>query len=119
MDDVINLITSIYTFDSSGNQIPVRTERQVFCKVLSIGRTEFYQAAQNDLHPDYVFVLSHFKDYNGEKEITYTDWTGVKKRFDVIRTYRNAATDELEITVEERIGDGNGEYSSSDGEDSE
>lgn len=107
MDDVIRLITSTYTYDDYGNEIPVRVERQVFCRVLSVGRSEFYQAAQNNMHPEYNFILTHFKDYQGEKELLYTDWTGAEKRYDIIRTYINAETGELELVAQEKIGDVN------------
>lgn len=105
MDDVIKLVTISYTVDSVGNQIEQKTERTVMCKVLSAGRSEFYQAAQAELHPDYIFRLSNFADYQGEKELVYTDWTNTAKTFDVIRTYRPEGSDTLEITAQERIAD--------------
>lgn len=103
MDDVIKLIRSTYTFDADGNQVEQTSERQVFCKVSSVSRTEFYQAAQNNLQPSYVFEISHYRDYHGEKELRYTDWTGAEKRFTIIRTYR--VGDRLELTAEERVDD--------------
>lgn len=103
MDDVIKLIsTGTPTYDEYGNEIANETKRQVFCSVYSVGRTEYYQAAQNNLQPQYVFVISHFKDYMGEKELLYTDWTGKEKRYAVIRTYRN--NDSIELTAEQRVG---------------
>lgn len=103
MDDVIKLLTSTYTFDEYGNQIETFTERQVFCQVNSVGRTEYYQAAQNNLHPSYVFSISHFKDYLGERECLYTDWTGEEKRYVITRTYRTG--DRIDLTAEERVKD--------------
>lgn len=102
MDDVIKLLSSTFTFDEYGNSVETTTERTVFCRVESVGRTEFYQAAQNDMHPDYVFTISHYKDYMGEKELLYTDWTGEEKRYVITRTYRWG--DSIELTAEERIG---------------
>lgn len=103
MDDVIKLIgTGTPAYDQYGNEIPTQIERQVFCSVYSVGRTEFYQAAQSNLQPEYVFVISHYKDYEGEKEILYKDWTGTEKLYTVIRTYRNG--DSIELTAVERIG---------------
>ena len=103
MDDVIKLLSSTYTTDEYGNQIESVTERQVFCDVRSVGRTEFYQAAQADMHPQYIFSISHYKDYLGEKELLYTDWTGKEKRYTITRTYRT--DDRIDLTAEERIGD--------------
>ena len=108
MDDVIKLVASTgYTSDAAGNRIPIETVRQVFCQVRSIGRNEFYQAAQNNLHPEFVFVLSHYKDYEGETLIRFAPWGSTEeKTYSVIRTYRLGDSDELEIVVEERIGNG-------------
>ena len=103
MDDVIKLLSSTYTTDEYGNQIENVTERRVFCDVRSVGRTEFYQAAQNDMHPSYVFSISHYMDYMGEKECLYIDWTGTEKKYTITRTYRTG--DRIELTAEERIGD--------------
>lgn len=106
IDDVIKLISAkSYDIDSEGNQTQIETTRRIFCRVRSIGRSEYYQAAQTDLHPEYTFVLSNYKDYRGEKEVIYTDWTGSEKRFDIIRVYRVPDTDELELTAQERISD--------------
>ena len=106
MDDVIKLVKTTYTTDKYGNQIPVTSERQVFCQVKTVGRSEFYSAAQADLHPEYVFVISHFKDYHGEKFIRYRDWMDVERVFYVTRTYRVPDADSVELTVEERTADG-------------
>ena len=41
MDDVIKLLSYTYTIDEYGNQkVESTTERQVFCQVNSVGRTE-------------------------------------------------------------------------------
>lgn len=105
MDDVIKLVSSTYTYDKYGNRVYTKTYRQVFCRVRSIGRAEFYQAAQSDLHPEFVFILSHYKDYHNESEITYRPYgAAADKTYKIVRTYRNAESDELEIVVEEKIG---------------
>lgn len=106
-DDVITLIKfNGYTKDEVGNQIPADYGRRtVFCRVKSITRSEYYQAAQTDLHPEYVFVLSSYKDWLGESEIEYTDWTGETRTYDLIRKYRVPGTDEIELTAQERVSD--------------
>lgn len=105
MDDVLTLVRRTYTTDAVGNKIPEEEKRQVFCRVRSVTRSEFYQAAQTDLQPEIVFVLSTFRDYEGEPDILYTDWTGKERRYSVLRTYRIPDSDELELTATERIGD--------------
>lgn len=106
MDDVIKLIGFTYSLDEYGNQIPTPEERQVFCEVRSVTRSEFYSAAQTDLHPDYIFRLSHYRDYRGEKFVKYKDWTGTEKVYSVLRTYRAPEGDAVEITATERVGNG-------------
>lgn len=102
MDDVIKLLSFTFQTDSYGNEIESVTERQVFCRVRSISRNEFYQAAQTDLHPEYVFILSNYRDYEGEQELKYTDWTGQQRRYNILRTYRSES-DELEIIAGEKV----------------
>lgn len=103
MDDVIKLLEITYTQDTAKNNVETITnERTVLCRRRSVSRSEFYQAAQTDHHPEYVFVLSTYKDYLGERQMKYIDWSGVEHRLHVIRTYMND-DEELEITAEERI----------------
>lgn len=106
MDDVIKLVAfGNESYDAYGNPIPVKTAREVFCKVRSVTRNEFYQAAQTDLHPEFVFILTHYKDYYGETEIRYDAWGAGEKVYQVLRTYHNPETGELELIVGERVGD--------------
>lgn len=106
MDDVLVLIVNTYETDAEGNQIPVEIPRTVFCQVSSVGRSEFYQAAQADLHPEYIFTLSNFRDYRGEKLAKYIDWLGVEHVLYITRAYRIPDSDAIELTAEERTGDG-------------
>lgn len=68
--------------------------RQVYCTVKSVGMNEAYQAMSNGLHPQFVFVLSDYSDYDGEKIVLYNS-----VRYRVVRTYRN--NQQIELTVEE------------------
>ena len=106
MDDVIKLIAiNDESYDAYGNPILDKTERTVFCKVRSVARNEFYQAAQTGLHPEFVFVLTHYKDYLGEPEILYDAFGAGEKLYQILRTYRNPETGELELVAGERVGD--------------
>ena len=105
MDDVLTLITAEgYTTDAEGNQIPIETTRRVFCSVNSVGRSEFYQAAQADMHPEYIFRLSTYRDYRGEKLAKYTDWSGTEHTLFITRAYKIPDEDTIELTCEERTG---------------
>lgn len=95
--DVINLISSSWVKDENGVNRKTETSRQVFCNVRSVTQSEFYQAAQMGLKPEYRFVMFRY-DYNGENIIEYN---GV--RYSVYRTYF-AENDLLELTVQKAAG---------------
>lgn len=65
-----------------GDPITIRAEKPVLCDVLSVGRSEHYQAAAHGLKPELVFVVSKW-DYQGEKEVVFDG-----ERYNVLRTYR-------------------------------
>lgn len=73
---------------------PTEIGREVYCTVRSVGMREAYEALSHGLRPEWVFVLTHSFEYEGEKVCEYQ---GV--RYHVLRTYMNEA-DGIEITVE-------------------
>lgn len=77
---------------------PDETTTQVFVEVRSVSMSESYRARSAGLDPVFVFVLSDYADYNGQKVIVYNE-----KRYRVIRTYTDVQR--LEITVEEATAD--------------
>lgn len=90
MDEVLILVGR--TFDDYGD-ITGETRREVFCRLESVSRTEFYQAQATDLRPELVFVLGDYLDYEDEFLCIYGGtW------YRVIRTYRKGQ--ELEIIVQ-------------------
>lgn len=101
MNDIIKLQETTYTVDASGNEIPEKTPREVFCDVRSVTRSEWYDAGQQGIRLSYVFRLSHYVDYHGEPTVLYTDWTGAEKEYTVVRTYRDG--DAIELTCSERV----------------
>ena len=66
--------------------------REVFCGLRSVGHAEFYEAHATEYHPELVFVLADYLDYNGETLVKYG-----ADLYRVIRTYRTGQR--LEITV--------------------
>ena len=64
-----------------GDPITIRTEMPILCDVMSVGRSEHYQAAAHGLKPEIVFVVSRW-DYDGEKEVEFEG-----KKYTVLRTY--------------------------------
>ena len=96
MTDVLTLIAQTISTDQYGNEVATEVEKQVFCEVDSITQTEFYQAANTELNPEYKFTI-FFGDYSGQPIVIYN---GV--RYAIYRTYR--ADDNLELYVERKIG---------------
>lgn len=66
------------------------TEREVFCTIQSVGRTEYYKAMSEGLEPEYIFIINDYSDYSGEKLLKYN---GVRYR--VIRSFVNGMHCEL------------------------
>ena len=97
MTDVLTLVAQTISTDQYGNEVATEVETQVFCEVDSITQTEFYQAANTELNPEYKFTI-FFGDYSGQPIVIYN---GV--RYAIYRTYR--ADDNLELYVERKIGD--------------
>ena len=96
MTDVITLVAQTISTDQYGNEVATEVETQVFCEVDSITQTEFYQAANTELNPEYKFTI-FFGDYSDQPIVIYN---GV--RYAIYRTYR--ADDNLELYVERKIG---------------
>ena len=69
------------------------SRREVFAKQISIGMTEFYEAAATDYRPEIKFNLTDYLDYNGE---TYAEHEG--KFYRIMRTYRAGQSIELTLT---------------------
>lgn len=89
--DVLSLITRTETTDSYGDPVIIETARDVFCELLSVGQTEFYQANAQGLKPEVKFRLSDYLEYQREKIVKYE---GVY--YHVLRTFRKGL--ELELT---------------------
>jgi SPP1 family predicted phage head-tail adaptor len=96
MTDTLTLITQAITIDDYGNEVATETEKVVFCEVDSITQSEFFQAANTELNPEYKFTV-FFGDYDGQPIVEYHD-----VRYAIYRTYR--ADDNLELYAERKIG---------------
>ena len=98
-DHELTLIGYTTDYDDIGQGIraPIRTN--ILCAVKSIGRNEFYAAAQAGLKPEITFVI-HGYEYNGEKEVEFEG-----EKYKVIRTYMKDF-EEMELVCEKVIGNG-------------
>jgi SPP1 family predicted phage head-tail adaptor len=98
-DNELTLIQQSYGEDEVGNQIPVENEVVILCNKKSVGRMEFYNAAQNGLNPEFIFA-AHGYEYNGENLVEFEG-----KRYKVIKTYQ-VDFETIELTCERKVGSG-------------
>lgn len=71
--------------------------RTVFAEVRSVRMSEFYKALNEGIEPQYVFVLTDYIDYKGEKLVRYNE-----NLYDVVRVYTPVNGQTIEITVKKR-----------------
>lgn len=95
--DVISLVSVTRAQDAYGVWRETQTTRDVFCKVDSVTRSEFFDGGRNGLNPEYRITM-FFGDYNGEQTVVYNG-----KAYGVYRTY-HADTDTMELYVERKGG---------------
>lgn len=107
IESVISLISKTTTQNADKAIVETETKRDIFVKVESIGRSDFFAAAQTGLSLSYVFKTDP-SNYQGENEIEYEG-----QRYGVTRTYR-ASNDELEIYAGTVVGYGPDSSSKSD-----
>ena len=96
------------TLDEYLNEVQTPTEREVFCRISSAVRNEFYQAATAGLRPEWTVRLSDFAEYQGEKKVRYNG-----EVYAVLRTYRDGGSfhtrggmgpNELELVIGYKVG---------------
>lgn len=95
--DIVNLYSDSVSYDEYGVARKTRTAKEVFCKVDSVTRAEFFEAGRSGLNPEYRITM-FFGDYNGESVVGYKGRT-----YSVYRTYQ-AKTDIIELYVERKGG---------------
>lgn len=79
-DKVIYLVSVTIIEDEIGNQIPTPTERKVYATELSVGSSEFYNAAVTGLRPEKRFEI-YTREYRGEAKLKHDGVT-----YTIIRT---------------------------------
>lgn len=98
MDGMISLLTSTTTKDDYGVRKESFTKKDVFCKVKSVTRTEFFSAGRNGLNPEYVFEM-FAGDYSGERTVKYDGVT-----YAIYRTYKSEGSDYIELYAQTEGG---------------
>lgn len=94
---VCNLITTSYSVDAIGQQVPVETVRQVYCNIRSVSRSEWQSGGVLGLKPELqITMFTH--DYEGEEIV---EVEGV--RYGIYRTYLTE-NESLELYLERKVG---------------
>lgn len=93
--DVIQLVTenpeAHGVFDT-----PEENSVQVFAEIRSVTRAEAYAAKSAGLDPEYVFRLTDYADYAGQRKCI---WNG--EQYKIIRTYVDGQA--IELTVQKEV----------------
>lgn len=95
--DVVTLWGDTISYNALGVPQHNISKKDVFCKVDSVTRSEFFDAGRNGLNPEYR-VTMFYGDYSGESIIEYKG-----NLYSVYRTYL-AKTDIIELYVERKGG---------------
>ena len=95
--ELITLIAETFTTDEYNVQRATETSRQVFARVDSVTRTEWFDGARQGLNPELRFVMFRF-DYAGENIVEYKG-----DRFTIYRTYFGR-DDSIELYAERSQG---------------
>lgn len=98
LDDIITLINQSFAQDEIGVEIATETKTPVWAHLRSATRSEFFSAGQSGLQPSLVAVTP-IANYSGQK---IAEWRG--NRYSVYRTYFAEGGDEIELYLEEKVG---------------
>lgn len=99
--NTVVLIATEHTQDALGIWQETTTEREVFCSVDSVTRSEFFEAGRNGLNPEFRVTMFLY-DYNGERILRFEGQT-----YSVYRTY-HSRNDTIELYVERKAGTNGG-----------
>lgn len=98
MDTILILHTTTKERDNRGVWRESLTPREVFAKVRSVSRNEFFDGGRNGLNPEFQFTVFH-GDYNDESVCEYEG-----KKYAIYRTYIVPGTDYIELYAERQGG---------------
>ena len=98
MDTIITLLATTKERDNRGVWRESHTPREVFAKVRTVTRSEFFEGGRNGLNPEFQFTVFQ-GDYNGESVCEYEG-----NRYAIYRTYIIPGQDYIELYAERQGG---------------
>lgn len=97
MQDVITLRSISIEVDAYGVPQQSVSENDVYARVESVSASEFFDAGQNGIKPEYRFTVSAW-DYHDEEELVFHD-----RLYSIYRMYRRSL-DLIELYAERKAG---------------
>lgn len=91
--DVIQLVTVTIELDALRQEIEVPSEREVFANKRSVSQSEFFNAGQSGLKPQYLFEI-RLSEYAGEDQLIFNGTL-----YSIYRTYEKGENVELYCEV--------------------
>lgn len=98
---VLKLVAKTYTVDALNQQVPVETQRTVYCNLSSVTRAEWATAGQMGLKPELVATM-FAPDYQDEEIAILNGVT-----YSIYRTYIRK-DEQVELYMERQTGVTNG-----------
>lgn len=98
MDGTIILIKQTFSGDKIGQQKAEEEEREVFCTIKSVTRSEWRDAGQNGILAELVAVMPAV-NYEGERVVALNG-----ERKEIYRTYQPPESDEIELYIRNEVG---------------
>lgn len=95
--DVISLLSMSRTQNSFGGWEETPVSVQIPCRVESVSRTEFFEAAKAGMRPEWRFTVFS-GDYHGETECDYKG-----SAYSIYRTFHGEG-DFVELYVQAKVG---------------
>lgn len=96
LDDVCTLIRYKIQQNDRGIEHRAETRREIFCRVSSVKRAEYFSAGQDGLRPEYMFTAAAI-EYDNEKLLEYNG-----EMLAIYRTYLNG--DAIELYTKRETG---------------
>lgn len=97
------LVKDTYTTDAIGQKISTKEKRLVYGRINSVTRAEWNAAGELGIKPEYQITMFG-GDYKGEKTLEMDG-----RQYGIYRTYQTL-NDDLELYVEWKVGESNGEH---------
>jgi len=99
-DARITLLAESFDANAFGEMVSTTTSHTIWAQITSTTRAEFYAAGEHGHKPSLV-AITHYTNYGGEELVSLNG-----KKYVIYRTYRDDRSDDIELYLERRVGNG-------------